>query len=64
MLDYRMGTFLALCETLSYHKAAQQLHISQPAVTQHIQFLEREYGCKLFTYENRSLQKTPAALVL
>lgn len=64
MLDYRMGTFLALCETLSYHKAAQQLHISQPAVTQHIQFLEREYGCKLFTYENRSLQKTQAALIL
>lgn len=64
MLDYRMDTFLALCETLSYHKAAEMLHISQPAVTQHIQFLEREYGCKLFTYQNRNLLKTPAAQML
>ena len=40
MLDYRMQTFLTLCDTLSYHQAAQRLHITQPAVTQHIQFLE------------------------
>ena len=64
MLDYRLDTFLALCETLSYHKAAEKLHISQPAVTQHIQFLEREYGCKLFTYQNRSLQKTSSGELL
>ena len=64
MLDYRMQTFLTVCRTLSYHKAAELLHISQPAVTQHIQFLEREYGCRLFVYQNRSLRKTQAAETL
>ena len=29
-----------------------------------IQFLEKEYGCRLFIYENRKLIKTPAAQML
>lgn len=64
MLDYRMQTFLTLCDTLSYHQAAQRLHITQPAVTQHIQFLEGAYGCKLFTYRSRRLEKTPQGRIL
>lgn len=64
MLDYRMDTFLTLCELLNYRETAQVLHITQPAVTQHIQHLEHHYGCKLFTYENRKLAKTPEAAVL
>ena len=64
MLDYRMETFLILCEVMSYRETAQILHISQPAVTQHIQFLEREYGCQLFRYSNRRLTKTDAALAM
>ena len=42
MLDYRMETFLILCEEMNYRKTAQILHLSQPAVTHHIQFLEHE----------------------
>lgn len=61
MLDYRMETFLTLCEVMNYRETAQILHISQPAVTQHIQYLEREYGCRLFCYDNRKLTKTDAA---
>ncbi len=64
MLDYRIDTFLTLCDTMNYREAAEQLHITQPAVTQHIQFLEREYGCALFTYRGRTLAKTPAADLL
>lgn len=64
MLDYRMDTFLTLCELLNYRETAQLLHITQPAVTQHIHYLEQQYGCKLFTYENRKLSKTSEALVL
>ena len=64
MLDYRMDTFLTLCDTMNYREAAGQLHITQPAVTQHIQFLERAYGCALFTYQNRTLEKTPQELTL
>ena len=64
MLDYRMDTFLTLCACMNYRKTAETLHISQPAVTQQIQSLERYYEQKLFTYENRRLMKTEAALIL
>lgn len=58
MIDYRVRTFLALCETMNYRKAAELLHVTQPAVTRHIQALEQEYGCKLLTYDRRKLELT------
>ena len=64
MLDYRMDTFLTLCEQMNYRKTAEILHLSQPAVTQQIQFIERMYGCKLFNYKNHKLTKTNAAILL
>ena len=64
MLDYRIDTFLTLCEQMNYRKTAEILHISQPAVTQQIHYLENQYGQKLFEYENRRLVKTEAAAVL
>ena len=64
MLDHRMETFMTVCEVMNYREAAGLLHITQPAVTQHIQFLEKEYGCKLFQYENRKLTKTKEAVLL
>ena len=64
MLDYRIDTFLTLCEWMNYRKTAEILHISQPAVTQQIHALENLYGRKLFLYENHRLVKTEAALIL
>lgn len=36
MLDYRHETFLAVYRIGSYTKAAQELNLTQPAVSQHI----------------------------
>lgn len=58
MIDFRHETFLALCEIMNYTKTAEFLHITQPAVTQHIQFLEDKYQCQLFHYENKKLTLT------
>ena len=58
MLDYRLKTFLLLSKTLNYTKTAEQLHMSQPAVSQHIRYLEQSYGFKLFEYNHRRLQLT------
>ena len=58
MLDFRYYTFLALCEIKNYTKTAGYLHITQPAVTQHIQYLEEKYKCKLIHYENNKLSLT------
>lgn len=60
MLDLRIESFLAVCKNKSYTKASEELCITQPAVTQHIQFLEKNYGCKLLEYKNRELKLTKA----
>lgn len=59
MLDFRIATFLQLCETRSYTKTAKLLNITQPSVTQHIKYLQKKYNCKLFAYEGKTLRLTP-----
>lgn len=63
-MDLRLESFLVVCKHLSYTKAAEELCLTQPAVTQHIQFLERQYQCKLFTYANKRLSLTKAGELL
>ena len=64
MTDERLITFLKLCELMNYRATAEALHMTQPAVTQQIQRLEREYGCELFSYAGRRLAKTERAEIL
>ena len=64
MLDFRTDTFLTVCETMNYTEAARKLHITQPAVSQHIRFLEKEYDTDLFSYHNKQLHLTPAGMIL
>lgn len=64
MLDYKIRTFLKVCETMNYRKAAEELNMSQPSITQHIQALEQYYNCKLFIYDRKHLLKTEQATIL
>lgn len=64
MLDFRIETFLTLCELLNYTKAAKKLCITQPAVTQHIKYLENKYHTKLFSYEVKRLNLTRQGILL
>ena len=64
MLDPRWNTFLVLCETMNYTRAAEQLCLTQPAVTHHIHYLEDHYGCRLFSYEGKILRLTEAGMRL
>lgn len=48
---------------MNYRKTAEILNMTQPAVTQHIHYLEEEYGCKLFLYDKRTLSMTPEAIL-
>ncbi len=59
MLDFRITTFLKLCETRSYTNTAKYLKITQPSVTQHIKYLQNRYNCQLFNYEGKTLSLTP-----
>ena len=49
---------------MNYRVTAEQLGMTQPAVTQHIHYLENMYQCKLFVYDGKKLQKTKAARLL
>ncbi|MDE5883952.1 MAG: LysR family transcriptional regulator [Oscillospiraceae bacterium] len=60
MLDFRIATFLTLCETRSYTQTAKMLNITQPSVTQHIKHLQKKYHCILFHYESKTLRLTQA----
>ncbi len=61
MFDSRIFTFLCLYKEMNYRKTAEQLNMTQPGVTQHIQHLEKQYGVKFFTYEGRRLCRTREA---
>lgn len=58
MFDHKLITFLTVAKVGSYTKAAEQLYISQPAVSQQLKNLEEELDVKLFTYKKRKLHLT------
>lgn len=53
--------FLAVYRTLSMTRAAEELHMVQPAVTRSIQELEHYYGVRLFERLGRRLYATDCA---
>lgn len=64
MLDFRVETFLEVCRDLNFTRAAQRLNLTQPAVSQHIRWLEEAYGVPLFVYRGKKMQLTPAGEML
>ncbi len=64
MLDFRLESFLAVCRHMNYTRAAEELNLTQPAVSQHIRWLEERYGTTLFRYTNRRLSLTKAGELL
>lgn len=64
MLDFRTETFLTVCQTMNFTAAAKQLNITQPAVSQHIHFLEDQYHTSLFIYRNKQLFLTRSGEIL
>ncbi len=54
----KIWTTIARC--LSITKAAEELRIKQPSVTQQIKRLEKEYRVKLYNVNGRGIELTPA----
>ncbi|WP_425955466.1 LysR family transcriptional regulator [Xylanimonas sp. McL0601] len=52
--------FAGLARTLHFSRAAQQLHLTQPALSQAIRQLESEVGAKLLDRTTRQVTLTPA----
>ncbi len=58
-MDLRqLEVFINLAESLNYSKTAENLHLSQPAVSRIIQRIEGEVGVTLFYRSHREVQLT------
>jgi LysR family transcriptional regulator, transcriptional activator of the cysJI operon len=59
-----LKVFLAVAEHGSFSEAGRQLHLSQPAVSQIMQGLERQLGAQLFIRQGRTVQMTEGGQML
>ena len=66
MLDL-LETFCAVAEAGSLTRAAERLHITQPAITRQMRALERQLGAVLLTrtpYESRQVCKSARVVLV
>ena len=58
IFDFRLRVFKTVADKLSFTKAAHELFVSQPAVTKHINELEKQVGKPLFHRHGNSISLT------
>lgn len=63
MNTMQLACFLTVAETLNFARAAEQLHVTQPAVTQQIHALEAELNLQLFRRTTRTVELTQEGLI-
>lgn len=64
VLDNKIRSLLTVVRMGSYTKAAQELHLTQPAVSHHIRLLEEEFGIKIFKPDKKELLTTEEGAIL
>jgi len=62
--SYELKSFLAVARELHFRKAAEQLYISQPALSKQIRRLEEKVGGRLFARTRRKVSLTESGRVL
>lgn len=60
----QLRVFAAVARHMSFTRAARELHLTQPAVSQQVKLLEREVGMPLFEHVGRRMQLAPAGAEL
>ncbi len=56
----QLRVFVTAAEEMNFSRAARRLHLTQSAVSQNIQAIERRYGVQLFLRRGRSVQLSEA----
>ena len=64
MSDFRLKVFQSVARNLSFTKVSQELFISQPAITKHIQELESTYQTRLFDRQGGKISLTESGQLL
>ncbi|HEV2484590.1 MAG TPA: LysR family transcriptional regulator [Terracidiphilus sp.] len=62
--NFRLVVFRTVAEQLSFRKAAEELYLTQPAVSLQIKALEEDIGVQLFDRTGAHITLTPAGTVL
>jgi len=60
MADRRLQVFYTVAKQLSFTKAAEQLFMTQPAVTFQVKQLEEHFSARLFERSHGKITLTPA----
>ena len=58
MNTQELKCFLRVAERMNFTRAAEELYLTPPTVTHHIQKLESEFGVQLFQRDSKSVQLT------
>jgi DNA-binding transcriptional LysR family regulator len=61
---HHLKIFVSVYKNKSFTRASEELHISQPTISEHIKNLESSLGCKLFDRLGRSIMPTTEGDVL
>lgn len=64
MYDFRLHVFYVVAKRLNFTKAAEELFISQPAVSKHIHETEQHYQVRLFERNGSRIKLTKAGALL
>ncbi|MBE3571287.1 MAG: LysR family transcriptional regulator [Bacillales bacterium] len=63
-MDQLLHVFVKVTEKKNFTRAAEELHMTQPAVSQHIQTLERLMGTKLLERNNKYVKLNKAGKIV
>jgi LysR family transcriptional regulator, transcriptional activator of the cysJI operon len=63
-MDLQLVVFIKVVEKKNFSKAAEELHMTQPAVSQYIQTLEEKVGTRLLERSNKFVRLTKAGEIV
>ncbi|QQZ09838.1 LysR family transcriptional regulator [Heyndrickxia vini] len=63
-MDQHLLVFVTVVDKGNFSRAAEELHMTQPAVSQYIQSLERSYGAKLLDRSNKFVRLNKAGEIV
>ncbi|QNI35678.1 LysR family transcriptional regulator [Edaphobacter albus] len=62
--NFKLHVFRVVADSLNFSKAAEELHLTQPAITSQVRTLEEGLGIALFDRIGRNAKLTPAGATL
>ncbi len=63
-MDQALMVFVMVAEKKNFTRAAEALHMTQPAVSQHIRLLEQKMGTSLLERNNKAVEMNKAGMIV